>query len=355
MGKILVKVRNNRLEITHRLQNNESVNTRELDLISIGEIDRLLPVYLDGKRHPSLSCTLENPFSLKAFFLKPMDRKVFLGLVTQIMELVEACEERIMQVKNIDFDKDRIFIHPFNHQLQFVYWPVVNYEASVNLVTFLKTLPQEVTVNPTEDLEFIRQYQDYFEKPSPFSFNGFKRLIESMSQEGPQRVIQTFTSETDSHNLSKEPTKPDWAYRPDYGHEPPPSPSESLAPPPEAPPAQQAEDPTDQTVFLGLGTRDSMKPTLQRNRTGEKREIDKDRFRVGIQASAVDYWIADNHTISRHHVTFYREGNRFFIEDNDSTNGTWLDGVKLLPNHRTEVHHGSMVKISNELFTFVVE
>ena len=47
-----------------------------------------------------------------------------------------------------------------------------------------------------------------------------------------------------------------------------------------------------------------------------------------------DIIIEENPTISRKHCTIYFENGSYYLEDNGSSNGTWLDDKKIQPEEK---------------------
>lgn len=57
--------------------------------------------------------------------------------------------------------------------------------------------------------------------------------------------------------------------------------------------------------------------------------------------------------VSRTHANFERDGSRLFLRDLGSTNGTWINGERLVANHVNEVAHGDHIefgRLSTKLF-----
>ena len=89
---------------------------------------------------------------------------------------------------------------------------------------------------------------------------------------------------------------------------------------------------------------------LLRKRTDEKIVIDKDIFKLGKDASCVDYCISDNPTISRNHADIIRKKDSFFVKDKGSLNHTFVDGKKLEPDRLVKIESGSLVQLADEVF-----
>lgn len=81
---------------------------------------------------------------------------------------------------------------------------------------------------------------------------------------------------------------------------------------------------------------------------GEDRclNIDKPRYIIG-RAQSVDVVIADD-LLSRKHLEVKLVNGATWIRDLGSLNGTWLDGIKLLPNIPIELRPGQVISLGSE-------
>ena len=97
---------------------------------------------------------------------------------------------------------------------------------------------------------------------------------------------------------------------------------------------------------------DAPRPYLLRKKTGEKIYIKDEDFKIGKSQINADYTISENQAISRVHCIVRRKNGVTFIEDNNSTNGTFVDGQKLEPHKEQFLKVGSVVKLGDEEFEF---
>lgn len=95
----------------------------------------------------------------------------------------------------------------------------------------------------------------------------------------------------------------------------------------------------------------AMRFWLTRVRTGERFELRGDRFVVG-KSKFSDYQVKDTTTISRSHAIFSCRGEDCLIEDDESKNGTYIDGVRLSAHESRPLADGAVVRMSDEDFTF---
>lgn len=76
-------------------------------------------------------------------------------------------------------------------------------------------------------------------------------------------------------------------------------------------------------------------------------EIPVDRERISFgRGSDATYRFPDN-SLSRLHATVYREGDRIWIVDENSANGTFINGAPAAPSG-TPLHDGDSIRIGNE-------
>lgn len=78
-------------------------------------------------------------------------------------------------------------------------------------------------------------------------------------------------------------------------------------------------------------------------------EVNKSPIHIG-RAPENDVQIKDN-SVSRVHVKIMKRGNKYFINDLESRNGTFIDGVRIGPGIEYEVKEGMPVAIGKTFFS----
>jgi hypothetical protein len=91
---------------------------------------------------------------------------------------------------------------------------------------------------------------------------------------------------------------------------------------------------------------------LTRKNTNETIEITKSDFSVGKDRMHADYCISNNRAISRQHVVFTRGKNGTYVKDCNSTNGSWINGIKLQSERQVLLNDGDVLKLANEEFIY---
>lgn len=70
--------------------------------------------------------------------------------------------------------------------------------------------------------------------------------------------------------------------------------------------------------------------------TGKVVQFQKDVVEVG-RDKICDLLLKGKPTVARRQATFFYEKNMWFLRDNFSTNGTWLNGVKIQPGKKYQL------------------
>lgn len=92
--------------------------------------------------------------------------------------------------------------------------------------------------------------------------------------------------------------------------------------------------------------------TLIRKKTGDNIILCKSVTTIGKDSLHVDYCIRDNSAVSRIHAAFTVNDQGVYVEDKNSTNGTFINGVKLNANEAKILNKGDIIRIANEEFEY---
>lgn len=91
---------------------------------------------------------------------------------------------------------------------------------------------------------------------------------------------------------------------------------------------------------------------LLRKDTGERILINTQPFLIGKEQRKVNYCIRDNTSVSRCHAKISKQGWQYYIEDQNSTNGTYVEGKALHPYQETALSDNVTIRLSDEVFEF---
>lgn len=105
-----------------------------------------------------------------------------------------------------------------------------------------------------------------------------------------------------------------------------------------------------QSVYSDSGM--SSYPTIVRYRTGESVMIRQNSFIIGSSMDSVDYYISGNSNISRKHACIMKFEDGYYIQDLDTTNGTYVNDMRVMPGKYMKVENGNIIKLAEEEFEF---
>lgn len=106
-----------------------------------------------------------------------------------------------------------------------------------------------------------------------------------------------------------------------------------------------------ETSVLNIGGMNAT-ASLTRVKNGEHISITKQVFKIGKERAKVDYCIPDNNSISRHHASIINKGGVFYLVDMKSTNFTFVNGNKVVPEQEIKLSSGDRFKLADEEFEF---
>lgn len=82
--------------------------------------------------------------------------------------------------------------------------------------------------------------------------------------------------------------------------------------------------------------------------------VDKDHYLIGKSKTDVDGKITFNAMVSRVHCCVDKHGDQYTIMDMESTNGTFVNGIRLQPKVPHPVKNGDIVKLANSKFQIII-
>lgn len=105
-----------------------------------------------------------------------------------------------------------------------------------------------------------------------------------------------------------------------------------------------------ETTVLGASAQSAA--YMIRKKTNECVVISAPSFTIGKERSRVNYCISDNTSVSRCHARISRKGSQYFVADMNSTNFTFVNGVKVVPGQEVALKDNDTVRFADEDFEF---
>ena len=91
---------------------------------------------------------------------------------------------------------------------------------------------------------------------------------------------------------------------------------------------------------------------LIRKKSGETVNVTSPEFKIGRNRATVDYCVADNTAVGRVHALVVSKNGNTYLKDNNSTNGTFVNNVRVKSGSETLLANGDKITLGDEEFTY---
>ncbi|MED3561209.1 DUF6382 domain-containing protein [Bacillus xiapuensis] len=279
--------------------------------------------------------------NLEQLFASTLTKEQVVNSLFKIIEGLEELERNGLNLEKILLNKKYIFLDHFSNRLVFLYVPVKgNVFEKVSMNQFLKELFAGASYDEADDLLFFIKLHNYLAKNADLHLPHFKdKLKEFASGYAAQSTESGKAAEPQAHFYSSSQGKviKETAVAAVEGG------TTVLG--------MVSVQEEEGTMALSVGHHSLAKPFLLEAATGGKLSLTKDVFRLGRDPDQVDF-VAKNKVVGRVHAEILTVDGEYFFVDKQSRNGSYLNGVRLVPNAKTKLKHEDKIKLANEEFVF---
>ena len=366
--KFKVKSKDSKITIKSKLDKDESINQREVDILNSKVIRGIMKPTVEGNR--KISYLSPAGVTLEEYLGSGISKNDFFLIFAQILEVIKSVDRNSFNINNLVMNLKYTFINKQTKEVHFIYQPIMSQRISANLASFLYDVAYNTKLALNEDVKPINELlayirglnvvavlplENYILKVYPQIYKQVKRQKPGQSEALVGSDVYYRRNEWDEKKRKITDDKPT-SLLSDYDE-----PTSLLNDEDEATSLLVADD-DDATSLLNdddeatslLGDNSSFQrfPYLIRKNTFDRIDINKPVFRIGKEKSYVDYFIGDNNTISRLHADIISRDNRYYLKDNNSTNHSYINGSMIQGNQEAELFDGAVITLSNEDFEF---
>lgn len=351
----------------------------KIQMVMNNNIDGLIPMSIKTiNNKPEIHYKITSMMSMESMYAKKqMSGKNIYKLVRSINELSEKMKEYLLNINNIMFNTEFIYLKRQEESYQFCYCPEKTEIFQESLREFFNKLLEYINHNDKKavliaygiqqitlgDDFTIQDLMDCAEKnikdeqtENKYVYKRQQVLGEINQEEkiktniertveNKTNFFQNIASIFKGKSKFKDEKQLEDAYGEFYDN------TEHLSR------TYDTKDFTeegweDETMLL---TANSTKViTLKSTNMKNPMEIVLDRFPcvVGKSKKSSDFYL-DNPVVSRVHIRISEDIAGYFVEDLNSTNGTFINGVPLPPHQPREIHEGDQITLAN--IDFMVE
>ena len=303
----------------------ERINETELS-----QLARIKPcgiMHVTKTKKDSVIYTCPANINLTDRLKKAISKYDFFFMIEQIVIMVEDVYNNGLNVNSVRFNMDDVYINEMTKEMYFIYFPIVGGQESADIVGFIENIIYTMTPVINEDTNYISRFMYYVRSFNGFNGNAIEKYI-SREERAVVNVLKN-TAVTMQQQIMQ----------------------------------QVMQGSMDGTTVLsddGISVQQiqQMQPvnyhfaSLTRQVTGEKIELCKPSFVLGKNPEKSDYAVADNTNISRVHAVITTRNGRYYVMDQNSTNGTFINGRIIKAGQETEILPGDCLMLANEEFIF---
>ncbi|MDE6519123.1 MAG: FHA domain-containing protein [Ruminococcus sp.] len=255
--------------------------------------------------------------SLSEFLKVDIKQEQYFSIISDIQRITSFCQKHFFQLENLIFNPKYMYYHNITGKVMMAYVPLRNDDNKFingSAVKCLLDIHKKSRISIT-DGSFINEYENYLDKlkkdEQNFTPDALYRLLSEMRYVKKKKSDSIIKNETDSERyeiekqIINEPLKD--TDIPEKSHEKPVIPEEDSS-----------------ATVIRIRTSLPGSPFLM-DMTGKKIEITKNPFRIG-RGKDNDFVLSDS-MISSHHAQIIHDSGEYYIVDNNSSNGTYLNDI----------------------------
>ena len=326
MSKLKVSIKKSTVTAMMKAGRKERINETELS-----QLARIKPcgiMHVTKTKKDSVIYTCPANINLTDRLKKAISKYDFFFMIEQIVIMVEDVYNNGLNVNSVRFNMDDVYINEMTKEMYFIYFPIVGGQESADIVGFIENIIYTMTPVINEDTNYISRFMYYVR-----SFHGFNgNAIEKYISREERAVVNVLKNKA----VTMQQTMQQQIMQ------------------------QAMQGSMDGTTVLsddGISVQQiqQMQPvnyhfaSLTRQVTGEKIELGKPSFVLGKNPEKSDYAVADN---SRVHAVITTRNGRYYVMDQNSTNGTFINGRIIKAGQETEILPGDCLMLANEEFIF---
>ena len=308
MSKLKVSIKKSTVTAMMKAGRKERINETELS-----QLARIKPcgiMHVTKTKKDSVTYTCPANINLTDRLKKAVSKYDFFFMMEQIVIMVQDVYNNGLNVNSVRFNMDDVYINEMTKEMYFIYFPIVGGQESADIVGFIENIIYTMTPVINEDTNYISRFMYYVRSFHGFNGNAIEKYI-SREERAVVNVLKNKAVTMQQQIMQQ----------------------------------QTMQQQIMQQVNYHFAS-------LTRQVTGEKIELGKPSFVLGKNPEKSDYAVADNTNISRVHAVITTRNGRYYVMDQNSTNGTFINGRIIKAGQETEILPGDCLMLANEEFIF---
>lgn len=357
MLKIKIRINNNLLLVSNKLSREEKIDEKEIVLMSNTVIIGFAKII--SSKSKKLKYEIPNCTSIADYISSGIDKHTFYRLLLKFVDVIYAVRSNQLNINNLCLDLNYIFYDNISGEIYFIYRPVINNREFVNINKFLYDFV--LLAKPLYEDDFKKTFISFLNENVGFDVSNYLNFIQKIY---PELIEQSGKLNINQNALQILDDCEDTVLLNNYAGVPKNEDDTVLLSEKEFIVSQQFKNYNDldmtqplcgceDTIVLDNSCVMPIKAQLIVQRNGAHVDISSNKFCIGKDNNCCDL-VLDNPNISRNHITITFNGSDYFVTDNNSTNGTKLNGVILQAGVATKLENYDRLLLANEIIDFQI-
>ncbi len=323
------------------------------EIVSIGELESINRLQGNGFFVPEVSrtgflkrysITYTGPkcITLSEYLKTGLSKRDFMNIIAQVVLATKKMDGRHLSLKHLLLNPRYIFVDTAENKLFFIYIPTISGNSNADMLRFISRIIQETSYNCRESLKYVADLEDFLNQQSAYSVTDISEYL-SQQDAGAAKILSEDNCSERAFITDKPGEYYDYCNRLKNGES-------NIDQIPDAEETTVLRDDSAMDLFQKSSSPEYAYPYLIRISTGEKISANKPVFRIGKDPLSVNYCVINNGAVSRKHADIITRGDRYYILDHNSTNGTYVNEKMISSDIETEIYSGSTIRLGNEEF-----
>ncbi len=342
--------------LQYPLKKNQIIDSTSSGMLLNNDIFGLAPVSLgDEAGELVIRYEIGQLVSLAEMIENGLSEGAMISIMRKMTKVIIHAEDYLLELTGYCYDKKYVFLDMELRNIRMIFIPVEKYSSEINFREFCRKLIEEYFEKYGRNQGYLKEV-DRFLAQGKGTLTELLQLLESEEMDiklGKKKGIELTSDERiqndkpeiEPGNVSEE-KKVRTLERKKVVLE-----NSKKA-------AKAIEDTayrTEPAYVLHKQTNDEIrrKAGIVRESTQEEIIVEGINFIIGQSSELCQYSVTGNAAVSNRHarITKKKDGT-YWIEDLFSTNGTFVDGMRIYQGHPTELRNGSRIFLADEQFTF---
>ena len=316
MKKLYFDSSNNANSIVYDLDNKNELESLDYGMLSNNDISGLIKLSTSNfNGHYQLRYDVSRYTRLTSIIENKISWSLITKLLCNIIDVLLNTEEYLLSPNKVILNPEFVYFNKDLSEVKLIYVPFKDVSLEVSDIYQLsKYILSNSIIEEDMDLS-VNKVLSYINSPLEKTFYDFRKLLSGETNISSLQAVKTPVSYKKNENSIN----------------------------------------SDSKIKASIFNKGKTKAVLIRQKNNEHILINKEQFLIGNNPQKCHYSCLSNEAISRFHASIIKHKNDYFIEDNNSTNKTYLNGKAITPKKQYKLKHNDKIKFANEAFSFEIQ